>query len=193
MASRRAVGAALTLLVRAFAGEVTKERIELYHAALDDLTDDQLARAVTRVLKTRTDDFLPPPAVLLEAAGVNVAPVLDAERILQAIDAAGTYTPSGRINLREHEVRDCFGDVIADAYSEAGGGTRLFSNNETTRDIAFRDFQRGLQDALHVHGPAALPTWAVPRRLGGHGTRGLIGPGRGPSSDGEPPAPGARP
>lgn len=193
MASRKAALAALTLLSRAFAGEVSGEKADVYAAAVEDLTDEQLMTATARVIKTRTDDFLPPPAVILEAAGANVEPVLDAERILREIEAAGTYTPSGWSNLRERQVRERFGDVIADAYSEAGCGTRLFSSNETTRDIAFREFQLGLKVAIHTHGVQALPGWAVPKRVGGSGARGLLGSGASESPNREIADPASQP
>src|SRR5689334_22121732 len=67
MASRGAVTAALKLLSRAFSGDVDPARAETYAAALEDLSDDELARATTIVIKTYLGAFIPPPAVIIDA------------------------------------------------------------------------------------------------------------------------------
>jgi len=137
MASERAIAAALKMLGRAFAGVVDAERVELYRAALDDLTDEQMGAATVLVIRTHTGEFIPPPAVLRKA--VAPAPIaVDSAAIIRRIEKLATYNPNaGMIYPPTDVVREQLGDATAYAYA-AAGGPRLFSENETGRDIATR-------------------------------------------------------
>ncbi len=177
MATKKAVGTALTLLSRAYGGEVTREKADVYAAALKDVSDLQLQAGVSRVIQEYRAAFIPPPAVIREACGANAEPVLDVERVRAEIDRLGTYHPNGWINARPETVRQTLGDAVADAYAEAGGGAQLFADNETTRSIALRDLQRGLRSAVRVYGVAALPEWAQPRGIGSDSERKRLGSG----------------
>lgn len=157
MASRKAVVAALTLLSRAFAGDVTRERIELYAAALEDVPDEQLAAATKHVIQTQVGAFLPPPAVLRLAAGYG-APAVDVEAVLRAIDSLGGYSPSGWCLPRMETVREALGDAVAYAAAEVGIH-RLLADDATTRDIAARDFAQALIREAGER-PTSLPPWA---------------------------------
>jgi hypothetical protein len=146
MASERAIGAALKLLGRAFAGVVDEARIEVYTAALEDLSDEELRTATTLVIRQHTREFIPPPAVLRKA--IAPAPVaIDGAGIIRRIEKLATYNPNvGMIYPPTDTVREQLGDAAAYAYA-AAGGPRLFSENETGRDIAVREFQRVMVEA----------------------------------------------
>jgi hypothetical protein len=62
------------------------------------------------------------------------------------------------------QVRDAFGDVIADAYASAGSH-RVFSDDDTTRSIAERDFQKAAEQY------AAMPDAPRPLLESGEGPR----------------------
>lgn len=148
MASKRAIGTALKMLGRAFAGVVDAARVDVYSAALDDLTDEQVALATTRVIRTHTGEFIPPPAILRKA--VAPAPVaVDSMSIVRQIEKLAAYAPGGgMIAPPTSVVAQQLGPVVAYAYARAGG-PRLFSENETGRDIALRDFERAIHDAAN--------------------------------------------
>lgn len=147
MASKRAVATALKMLGRAFAGVVDEPRIEVYAAALEDLTDEELATAATLVIRNYTGEFIPPPAVIRKA--IAPAPVaVDAPSIIRRIEKLMTYNPNmGMLPPPTETVRTQLGEQAAYAYA-AAGGPRLFSDNETTREIAARDFQRAMAEAV---------------------------------------------
>lgn len=154
MASADAVTKALSVLAVNFAGDVTAEKVKLWVAALDDVSDADLARGVASVVKTHRGEFLPPVAVIRAAA--RPAGSLDSERVLVLLDKAGSYNPAtGWTPPRVELVRDRFGDAVAEAYGMAGGGSRLFASNPTTREIAARDFAEALKAA--APGAIALP------------------------------------
>jgi hypothetical protein len=163
MASKAAIMTALKMLGRAFAGTVDEARAEVYHAALVELSDDQVNRATEIVIETYTGAFIPPPAILINA--VKPAPgVVDASAILRRVEKLGTYNPaSGMIPPPIGRIAETLGERIAYAYSGAGGPL-LFTENEVSRDIARREFQRLLteavnepQKALPIFGAASLP------------------------------------
>lgn len=155
MATSRAVAAALAVLGRAFAGVVDEERVDVYCAALEDLSDADLAIATAHVVKTHTGEFIPPPAVLRKA--VAPAPIaVDSSAVLRRIENLAIYSPqAGMIYPRGDVVRDALGEAIAYAYA-AAGGERVFSDNETTREIATREFQKALAEAVSRPGAALL-------------------------------------
>lgn len=155
MASRQAVSTALKLLSRAFAGVVDATRVEVYGAALEDLTDEQIATATALVIRTHTGEFIPPPAVLRKAIA-PATPAVDASAILRQIEKLAIYNAnSGMIYPPVVVVRQELGEAIGYAYA-AAGGPLLFAEDETGRSIAQRDFQRALREA-NERPQAALP------------------------------------
>jgi hypothetical protein len=160
MASNRAVAASLKILGRAFAGTVDEARIQVYAAALEDLTDAELATATTLVVKSHTGEFIPPPAVIRKA--IAPAPtVIDVDPVLRAIEKLAVYNPNaGMVYPPVAKVRDALGDAAAYAYA-AAGGPRIFADSDTTRDIARREFRLALTDAVvrrgSLHGLGADP------------------------------------
>lgn len=162
MASVKAVATSLKMLGRAFAGTVDDAKVEVYHAALARLSDAELATATAHVIKTYTREFIPPPAILLEAVA-PAATVVDAPSILRKIEKLGSYNPSvGMIYPHADTVRDSLGEAAAYAYV-AAGGPRVFADDETTRSIASREFQRAFTEAAN-RPEAALPVLGVESR-----------------------------
>lgn len=163
MASERAIVAAFKILSRAFAGVVDKERVNVYCAALEDLSDAELATATAHVVKTHTGEFIPPPAVLRKAVA-PAALVVDAAAVIRQIEKLATYSPhAGMIYPVLATVHSQLGEAAAYAYA-AAGGTRVFSENETSRDIAVREFQKALTDAAN-RPMADLPILGTPSAL----------------------------
>ena len=160
MASRKAVRAALKLLALNFAGDVTPERTQLWAAALEDVSDEQLARAVPEVIRTHRGEFIPPVAIVRDAAGANDAPPADTAAVIRRIDRLGAYGPqSGWQAPSVETVGAEMGGEAAEAYAAVGGGSRLLSDNPTTREIAERDFAKELRVAIERarhHGLPAL-------------------------------------
>lgn len=155
MASAKAVNASLKMLSRVFAGVVDDAKVEVYAAALESLTDAQLAAATTIVIKSHTGEFIPPPAVLIKAVA-PVAVAVDASSIIRKIEKLGTYSPHvGMIYPSVDRVRDELGETIAYAYASAGRD-RVFSEDQTSRDIATREFSKAIGEA------AARPIAALP-------------------------------
>jgi hypothetical protein len=63
---------------------------------------------------------------------------------MRAIEKLGWYDPHcGWVYPRPDTVREKLGDAVANAYGFVGSA-RLFSANDTTRDIAARDFGTSL-------------------------------------------------
>lgn len=166
MASDKAVLAGLTLLARAFAGEVDAARVQVYGAALEDLTDQEIAAAVAAIVKTHTGEFIPPPAVIRRAVLGDETPKLDVDRIIHEIMDLGEYNPNcGTLPPSVRTVREKMGEAIADAYADVGG-SRLGAHDAKTRDIAAQEFRRALAGEAAA-GYTAFPPWAVanPPRL----------------------------
>jgi hypothetical protein len=168
MASRRAVVAALKMFSLTFAGDVSDERIDLYAAALEDVTDNALKAATTQLVKTHRGEWIPVPAVIREAAGANAKPRVDVAGILKQLHALVDYNPvSGHSAPRVETVRRRISDGVADAYGAIGGGDRLLMSDGTTRAIAERDFAKELVSIVAERGPAclALPAAAPLKQL----------------------------
>jgi hypothetical protein len=126
----------------------------LYYVTLSErLTTEQFEAAATRVFADYTDFGFPPVSVFC----AELPPVVDGQKILRQISKLSDYSPSvGMIPPNVGQVRDAFGDVIADAFASAGSN-RLFSDDDTTRHIAEREFQKAAERY------AAMPD--VPRPL----------------------------
>ena len=175
MASTRGVVASLKILGRAFAGTIDDARVEVYAAALEDLSDEQLATATARVVKTHTGEYIPPPAIIRRAAGADQPAVLDVASAVRRIEQLAIYNPAvGMIYPSVRVVREQLGDAVAYAYAAAGG--RLFSDDTTGQAIARREFQKAFEQAARTPG-AVFPVLGVSQpyaRLSG-GSAELMG------------------
>jgi hypothetical protein len=141
MANEEAIAASLKILGRAFAGDVDGERIELYRAALDDLTDSEIAKATILLVRTYDGVFIPPPAKIRAAVGADRVAPADVDAVIRRIKALSVYTPaSGMIAPGVAVVREKLGEAAAQAYA-AGGAERMFRDgDEVGSDIARREF-----------------------------------------------------
>jgi hypothetical protein len=158
VASEGAISTMMKLFSQNFAGTVTKERCRLFHAALLEATDEQVMAATKRILAEHRGEFLPPVALVRDAIGLNDrGSAIDLEKTLRAISHLGeTHPNSGRWRAPStNRVEMVLGSAIAEAYGEAGGPL-LFSDNQTTREIAEREFVRGLSRAVVRRGSDAI-------------------------------------
>lgn len=174
MASNERVGWALSVLKHLPSKQpISAETVAFYALGLDDVTDQALTVAVRRAAAECT--FLPTPAELRALAGLNRV-ALDIEPVLDRISALASYLPTtGTTYPRVEAVRQHFGDGVAEAYSLAGGA-RVFSPNETTREIARREFAAALRDVVRVFGAqAVLAPVATVKALPGSGAAVVFG------------------
>lgn len=154
MASSQAVKAALKLLSVNFAGDVTAEKVKLWHSCLDDVTDETLSEAVPRVIREHAGQFIPSVGFVRQMCGANTVS-FDAEGLRREIAALGSYNPqSGWSPPRRETVAEILGEGVASAYGMVGG-ERLFGAG-TTRDIALRDFTEELKSQVETRGRDAL-------------------------------------
>lgn len=164
MASTPCVSRALAILAEMFPRDLSPELVKIYQSALADVPDDDLMRAVRKAIDECR--FFPVVAELKGFIGANAAPFVDVEPILARIRGMCSYLPTcGEIYPAVEAVRHALGEAIAAAYGLAGGGSRLFSSNETTRSIAQREFSQEIGHAARAHGVQALalpPLVALP-------------------------------
>lgn len=138
-----------------FAGEVTPEKVRLWHEALNDVTDEALSAAVPRLIREHAGAFIPPVGLVREFAGANAKPVVDVEAMRRRIATLGSYNPTvGWSAPRTDVVRRELGEAVGDAYASVGG-ERLFGQG-TTREIALREFGDVIQQAVAARGVQAL-------------------------------------
>lgn len=166
MASPRAIAAVLAYLHELYPtreiGVATTEAWAMTFAAWDDETLTACARAAAA---TPGRTFFPTPGELAALRPENAPPVVDGQKILRQISQLGTYSAHvGMIAPHVGAVRDALGDVIADAYASAGS-ERLFSDDDKTRSIAERDFQKAAEQY------AAMPDTPRPLLESGDGPR----------------------
>lgn len=157
MASKHAISIMMQCLRLSFAGDVTKEKCRLYHAALEDVSDEEIEAATRFLVQEHRGEFIPTIAAIRDAAGVNARGLaIDLEATLRAISGLGEYhIESGRWRYPSAvRVVDALGDGIGTAYGEAGCAL-LFSDNQITRETAQRDFVRSLTRAVARRGAVA--------------------------------------
>jgi hypothetical protein len=147
VASERAVARMMRIFSRNFAGEVTADRCKLYHAALQDVSDEQLDAATARIVKEHESEFIPPVAIIRKFAAANARPSIDVESTIVAIGRYGEMGHTRWYPPRPETIAKHFPPAVVRAYAEVGG-TVLFSDNATTREIAFRDFGRAYKETV---------------------------------------------
>jgi hypothetical protein len=108
--------------------------------------------------------FFPTPGEI--AAFRKVTTIVDAAQTIRRIEKLGANVPgAGYIAPQVWRVREALGDVIADAYATAGGPGRVFSDDEVSRSIASREFQKAASEY------AAMPTVERPILEAGSNSR----------------------
>ena len=113
--------------------------------AFADWSDDDLLSCARRAATTPGRTFFPTPGEI-SAMRVAIAPVGNGAAILRQIEKLSAYSPqAGMIAPPVVTVREAFGALAADAYAMAGAH-RCFANDDTTRSIAQREFQKNLEE-----------------------------------------------
>ena len=169
MASREAIAKGLAFLHELFPTRALTERTgEAWSQVFQAVGDDAFLGACMAASREPGRTFFPTPGELWEfLRPIEALP--DATTVLRQIEKMSVYNPaSGMIPPRVQDVRVALGDAAADAYGYAGP-TRLFSDDETARDIAMRDFATTLQRGQREHRPL-LPGVASQRQLAGQTT-----------------------
>lgn len=117
----------------------------LYYVTLSkSLSTDGFREAAERVFAEYDGFGFPPPAAFLARA--HGTPVFDVDALVRRIASASTYHPEqGDVAPLVATVREELGDVVADAYATVGSRA-LFATDETTRNIARRDFGKLLRE-----------------------------------------------
>jgi hypothetical protein len=172
MASPQTLAVTLKALSVPFGREVSRELLEVYRVALDDLTDTELQTAAAKAI--RHCRFFPPPAELRALAGRGGEKALKAEaaeawgRVQEALDA-----------LQEDDGVD-FGLIANAVVRNMGGWARMW--NEPFRALPFvrKKFEE-LYEAFAENPPSAMRSAALPPRAGGRLVR-YLPPGTPPTA-----------
>lgn len=151
MIERNAFGAGMAVLAGNFSRNLDAPMMKVYYQYLSSqLTTEEFEQAIKQCIAEET--FWPPVAVILrkirkpeKARSIAV----DGPSVIRQIEKMATYNPSvGMIYPRVDAVRERLGEPVAYAYA-AAGAHRLFSDNEISRDIATREFQKAMTDAVN--------------------------------------------
>lgn len=106
-----------------------------YANALGDLAPEEIDAAGVFLYERET--FTPPPGRWRDVAKPTA---IDLDKLCAAIQSHGQYHPNvGWIDPPTRTVIERFGPEIGAAYASAGA-TRVFSDNEISREIARREF-----------------------------------------------------
>ena len=146
MASKTAIAGVLAYLHELYpTREIGPATGEAWALTFADWDDAELQVCAKQAATTAGRTFFPTPGEI--AACRTTTPIVDAARLLRRIESLGRHNAvSGYIAPEVEYVRRQLGDVIADAYAAAGGGSRCFSEDPTTRSIAYREFQRRAEE-----------------------------------------------
>jgi hypothetical protein len=153
MATDRAIATALAYLHEAFpTRELTASTTATWADIFESVDDTTMIDAVKRCARTAGRAFFPTAGEVL-AYCERERDVLDASAVLRQIERLGTYNPHvGMLPPPVIVVRDTLGDAAAGAYA-AAGRERCFADDETTRHIAQRDFDKHFARLAVLHGP----------------------------------------
>lgn len=165
MASDKGVAAVLAYLHELYpTRELNATTLDAWALVFADWPDAELQAAAMQAAGTPGRTFFPAPGEI--AAFRRTAQIVDGAKLLRQISALSVYNAhSGMIAPQVWQVREKLGDVLADAYATAGGGARCFSDDETTRAIAYREFQKAATEY------AAMPAGERPLLESGAGPR----------------------
>jgi hypothetical protein len=146
MASPRAIAATLAFLHELYpTRDITPATSDAWALTFAEWTDADLTAAAQKAAATPGRTFFPTPGEIAESL-VATPPVINGAAILRQIEKLSAYSPQvGMIAPPVATVRGHFGEQAADAYAMAGAH-RCFSNDDTTRSIAQREFQKHLEE-----------------------------------------------
>lgn len=141
MASKATIAGVLAYMHELYpTREIGTATAEAWAMAFADWDDADLQACARQAATTPGRTFFPTPG---EIAAFRPASTVDSPKILRQIERLGVNLPgAGYVAPQVDAVRAALGDVIADAYATAGAGSRVFSDDETTRAIAYREFHK---------------------------------------------------
>lgn len=151
MASEKAIATALATFAESYPNgkEITKRTLDVWRSVLETTSDEQLSRAVMRIVRDPERRFFPSTGEVFAAIAEDAKPV-DHLTVIHRIEQLGYYDPKrGWVYPTVEMIREKLGNEVADAYAVAGG-LRIFADEAkdgttTTRDIA----RRKLEDRLN--------------------------------------------
>jgi hypothetical protein len=145
MATKAAIATVLAYLHELYPSrEVSAVTADAWAHTFALWTDEDLARCAHQAAATPGRRFFPTPGEIAEFRA-EPTPVINAPAILRQIEKLSAYSPqAGMIPPPVVTVRERFGNAAADAYA-AAGVHRCFANDDTTRSIAEREFQKALE------------------------------------------------
>lgn len=169
MASDPAIAAILAMLQELFPTRDVGERtLDAWALVFGDWDDDELQACALRCAREPGRTFFPAPG---EIAAQRELPAIDTDVLLAKISKLGRHDPrAGWIYPTPEQIRDAFGQTVADAYVDAGA-QRCFASDAAdgtsiTRDIARRAFAAALADEQRRHPDRPLlPSPTAPLRL----------------------------
>ncbi len=145
MASDQGVGAVLAFLHELYpTRDIGSATLDAWALAFGGWEDDELLECARRVAAAPGRVFFPTPG---EIAGARTMtpPIVNTPALLQQIERLSAYSPrAGMVAPPVFTVAEKFGEAVAKAYAAAGAG-RCFANDDTTRHIAAREFQKALE------------------------------------------------
>lgn len=147
MANPRAIAATLAYLHELYpTREIGAATSDAWAMTFVEWTDDELLEAAKRAACTPGRSFFPTPGEITALRLGDAPPVVNGAAILNQIEKLSAYSPqAGMVAPPVNTVREQFGPLAADAYATAGAH-RCFSNDDTTRSIAQREFQKALEE-----------------------------------------------
>lgn len=150
MASKKAISLVLSIMHEAYPNrEITEATGPVWLELFADVGDEALVAAVKKCCVEPGRSFFPGAGDVRKYLTKPIE-LPDVPKTLRQISKLGQYHPARSwIDPRVETVREKLGDAIANAYASIGP-VRLYSENDTTRDIAERDFGALLTEELRT-------------------------------------------
>lgn len=167
MATREAVVKTLAVFGALFPRDISPELVSIYHAALSDVSDDDLKLAMGKCVQTAR--FFPQPAELRDKVGANVKALPDMSAIHARLRSLVFVTGRSEDLPSVEKVRAHCGDAIASAYGLVGPKRLegfVFDGTGVGTDIAVREFAKAIADAQESGQDIALPPLPQVKQLG---------------------------
>lgn len=143
MTSPRIIASVLAYLHELYPSrDISAATSEAWSMTFREWGDERLMDAARIVAAEPGRKFFPTPGEIAAAGAVET--IVDHAKILRQIEKLSVYTPqAGMIAPNVQLVRDTYGNAVADAYA-AAGAARCFADDDTSRSISTREFQKAL-------------------------------------------------
>jgi hypothetical protein len=133
--------------------ELTADTAAVWSRLFPDVSDQDFTIAGDACARQAGRKFFPTPGELAFFLESDEPPAISAHEMLRRIRSLCVYDVGiGYVYPRVETVRSVLGDAAAQAYGNVGPH-RLGSDNQTTRDIAERDFAGVLEREQAAHPP----------------------------------------